>query len=653
MLIMLTYRLNDMGTRRRIAVFTSSIYEPMVRTMINGVLKAAEETGDKVICFTSFSDSYSSKVYGKFHLYDEGDVVAIELPDLNDFDGIIKVDQSMNGHAHGCLMKRLTATKLPVINVGSKEDGLINILNDESASFGNIVEHVITVHGCSDIYHLAGIKDKYFTIERVEAYKRTLAAHGIEFDPEKVYYGTLWRDCGEAALDYFLEQSRKRGKKYPEAIICANDYSAMGLVAACRNRGIAVPGDIIITGYDGIEEAYQGFPSITTSEQPFYQSGYDSVYALHRIWEGEKITGNIRIHGKLMCKQSCGCEPLTTNSIDDIRKLFQGRLDGASYLSQSMINLSLGVSGADTIEDCFREISENAAVDTGFEDMLLCLPHDWNKKRIIDEHFHEIDEEMTVVAGFINREPVEKQTFRKKDIIPKDLMDSDKPYFIFPIHHLQYYMGYMIVSPEDKTYNKLTMLAWIVNLGCMLDNWRVRQELSSAVRHMENLYNRDMLTNLYNRHGFVLFFDEFCDECIASKTPLALLLFDMDDLKHINDEYGHAEGDYSLCAIAESMNFAAKNGEICVRSGGDEFTMIAKGYTEEMAQQFVSNMREHLECINKRDRKPFNVSFSTGNCIMVPASYMGSITEISEKYLKAADEKMYEEKKQHKAGRDR
>ena len=59
---MLTYRLNDMGTRRRIAVFTSSIYEPMVRTMINGVLKAAEETGDKVICFTSFSDSYSSKV---------------------------------------------------------------------------------------------------------------------------------------------------------------------------------------------------------------------------------------------------------------------------------------------------------------------------------------------------------------------------------------------------------------------------------------------------------------------------------------------------------------------------------------------------------------------------------------------------------------
>ena len=641
-----------MLNRKKIAVFSSSIYEPMVRTMINGILKAAGETGDKVICFTSFSDSYSSKVYGKFNLYDEGDVVAVELPDLGDYDGIIKVDQSMNGHAHSWLMKRLMAADLPVINVGSCEDGLINILNDEAASFSDIVEHVIAVHGCTDIYHLAGIKDKYFTIERVEAYKNTLIKHGIEFDPEKVYYGTLWRDCGEAALDYFIEQSNKRGRKYPEAIICANDYSAMGLVAACRARGIEVPGDVIITGYDGVEEAYQGYPSITTSEQPFYESGYDSVYALHRIWDGEKIEGNIRIHGKLMCNQSCGCKPLTSSAVEDIRKLFQSRLDGASYLSQSMINLTLGVSGADTIEDCFREISENAAVDTGFEDMLLCLPHDWNKKRIIDEHFHEIDEEMTVVAGFIDKKPVEKQTFMKKDILPKTLMDSDKPYFIYPIHHLKYYMGYMIVSPEDKTYNKLTMLAWIVNLGCMLDNWRVRQELSSAVRHMENLYNRDMLTNLYNRHGFELFFDDFCSDAIETKTPVALLLFDMDDLKHINDEFGHAEGDYSLCAIAESMNFAAKNGEICVRSGGDEFTMIAKGYTEEMAEEFISNMREHLELINKRDKKPFTVSFSTGYCIMAPTSDMGSTTEISEKYLKVADEKMYEEKKKHKAGRD-
>ena len=101
------------------------------------------------------------------------------------------------------------------------------------------------------------------------------------------------------------------------------------------------------------------------------------------------------------------------------------------------------------------------------------------------------------------------------------------------------------------------------------------------------------------------------------------------------------------------MNYAAKNGEICVRSGGDEFTMIAGDYTEEMAAEFAAKMREHLEVISKRDKKPFTVNFSMGYCIKVPTADMGSITEISEHYLKIADERMYEDKKRHKAGRGR
>jgi GGDEF domain-containing protein len=72
-----------------------------------------------------------------------------------------------------------------------------------------------------------------------------------------------------------------------------------------------------------------------------------------------------------------------------------------------------------------------------------------------------------------------------------------------------------------------------------------------------------------------------------------------------------------------------------------------------MAKEFVSKMREHLELICRRDKKPYTVNFSSGYCIMVPTDEMGSIPEISEKYLKAADEKMYEEKKKHKSRRNR
>lgn len=642
-----------MEKRLKIAVFTSNIYEPMVQTMLNGITKAAEELGIKLICFTSFSDSYSSKTYQKFQRYNEGDIVAIELPDLDDFDGVIKVDQSSSGYTHDHLMRRLSGITKPVINVGSKVDGLINILNDETRSLSDIVEHVISHHGCRDIYHLAGIEDKYFTKERVDAYKNVLIEHGIDYDPSKVYYGTLWKDCGEAALDYFLDDCKKKGKVYPDAIICANDYSAIGLIAACSKRGIRVPEDIIVTGYDGVDEAYQNVPSLTTSEQPFYDSGYNSVYVIKRMCEGENITDNIRIKGKIMCKQSCGCEAISSTAFEDIRSAFQAQIDGASYLAQSMTNLTLGISDASSLEECFREISNNASIDTGFEDMLLCLPDNWDQKRVITEGFCKENEEMTVVAGFVNGAPVTPSKFMKRDLLPEALLNDDKPYYIFSIHHLQYYMGYLIVSPKDKSYNKLTMQAWIVNLGCMLDNWITRQELGDALKRMENLYNRDTLTDLYNRHGYNMFFEEYCGECMRSSLPLAVLIIDMDDLKYVNDNFGHADGDYSLCAIAEGMRVASKDGEICLRTGGDEFMVIAKDYTEEMARDFISRMRDHIDKRIMRDKKPYEVKVSTGYCIKIPKNDPSLITEVSEEYQKIADSMMYEEKKTHKARRNR
>ena len=83
-----------------------------------------------------------------------------------------------------------------------------------------------------------------------------------------------------------------------------------------------------------------------------------------------------------------------------------------------------------------------------------------------------------------------------------------------------------------------------------------------------------------NNYGDIMrYSDAIYDEMFGNHANGVMLIIDMDDLKHINDEFGHAEGDYSLCAIAESMTFASKNGEICVRSGGDEFTMIAGDYT--------------------------------------------------------------------------
>lgn len=647
------YIMDGLNKRKKIAVFTSNIYEAMTSDMQAGINKAAMEEGVKVIYFTSFSDTFSSKIYDQYHKYDEGDTVCFEIADIDDFDGAIKIDSSYGPVAKKKMIEILDNAKIPVINVGGYDDRYRNVLNNEEISFEEIVEHVIVEHGCKDIYHVAGVPSKYFTLSRVKAYRNSLEKHNIGFDEDKIYYGTLWLDCGEPALEHILSHCKSRGKKYPDAIVCANDYSAIGVINACRNHGINVPEDIIVTGYDGVESAFQGYPSVTTSTQPFYRAGYEAVKIFTRLWSGEDVPNNVSIKGELARNQSCGCKPMNTESLQDIREKYLSQMGRISYLSQSTTNLLLGVSSAKTMDDAFEQIGKNAGKDTGFKDMLLCLAPDWNKQRIIDSSFAKKDEEMTVVTGFIGDRNVPKQVFRKKNLLPDDLLNDPNPYYIFPLHHLQYYLGYLIVSPDVGIYDQLAMKSWLVNLGVILENLRIQHELNVTVEHLENLYNRDMLTGLYNRRGYEMFFEEYYEECVRDKKGLVVMLLDMDDLKTINDNLGHSEGDYGLCAISEAMTAAAQDDEICMRTGGDEFVVLAKDYTDEKVEEFKKRLREHMTKRVERDRKRFEVNVSIGYYLEIPDGSSGrSVTEISESFLKKADKVMYEDKKAHKAGRE-
>ena len=195
---------------RKIAVFTSHVYEQMSAMMQKGLIDAARKYGVKLIFFASFGDSYSARNYGEFSRYDEGDCVSFDIPDLDDFDGVIKISTYFSQIIKDHLKKLLSEYDKPIINIGGKDEDQFNVRCDDIATFSKVVEHVVECHGCKDIFHLAGEKTKNFTQERLDAFKTVLESHGIPFEEEKNYYGTLWFDCGEDALDYILKVCEQR-----------------------------------------------------------------------------------------------------------------------------------------------------------------------------------------------------------------------------------------------------------------------------------------------------------------------------------------------------------------------------------------------------------------------------------------------------------
>lgn len=163
---------------------------------------------------------------------------------------------------------------------------------------------------------------------------------------------------------------------------------------------------------------------------------------------------------------------------------------------------------------------------------------------------------------------------------------------------------------------------------------------------LDEISKSDELTGLYNRRGFL----EYAKNAIANpknQGKQALIVYaDMDNLKLINDEYGHDEGDFSLREIAQILREAFRDSDVIGRYGGDEFVVFAlvgvPDYDNIMKRRIEEITLRHSE----NSGKPYPIEMSTGICQFECDASLN----IYEK-LDLADERLYEEKRRKHAGR--
>ena len=119
-------------------------------------------------------------------------------------------------------------------------------------------------------------------------------------------------------------------------------------------------------------------------------------------------------------------------------------------------------------------------------------------------------------------------------------------------------------------------------------------ERVQAESRMRWLANHDTLTSLCNRHRFLEDLTRTYDEVARTRVTAALLLFDLDHFKEINDTSGHAAGDALLRMIAEELNFRARKSDVVARLGGDEFAVLLPNTDASGAETFARQFNERL-----------------------------------------------------------
>ncbi|CAM2931569.1 GGDEF domain-containing protein [Legionella anisa] len=165
---------------------------------------------------------------------------------------------------------------------------------------------------------------------------------------------------------------------------------------------------------------------------------------------------------------------------------------------------------------------------------------------------------------------------------------------------------------------------------------QLSKEKDDALQEVNRISITDGLTGLYNRRYFDKRLNEEFRQAKRNKHPLNLVLIDVDDLKHINDNYGHPSGDLFLKQLAIAIKKSAKSNDNAFRIGGDEFATILTNTTLSDAILLCNKLQNKF----KKQTKKGETTISIG-IVSVSPLYANDVDEV----ISAADKTLYEAKK--------
>jgi diguanylate cyclase (GGDEF)-like protein len=161
-------------------------------------------------------------------------------------------------------------------------------------------------------------------------------------------------------------------------------------------------------------------------------------------------------------------------------------------------------------------------------------------------------------------------------------------------------------------------------------------------REIRSLAVTDELTGLYNRRGFLASATHQLKLAHRHAENVLVLFCDVDNLKEINDSFGHHEGDLALVRAADALEETFRDSDILARLGGDEFAVLASDASIPSRQAIVPRIEKCLEKGNTEDTR-YKLSFSIGVARFDPQTPV-SLGEL----MARADQDMYVHKKSHR-----
>ena len=643
-----------MSRRKRIGLFTAYPETTHVRRILRGIMVQCEKYDYDLCVFASsvhLSFPHTDYVRGESNIF--------ELACLDRLDGVILDSVTLTGDPEDRIRKKLMSRllqyeKVPKCALELPIEGVHLIPNNDEAAIREQCRHVIEVHGRKKICVLTGTQGNEIAEKRLSICLDEIRRHGLEVLPEHIVYGDFYYFSGDALAKKIAANEIPR----PDAVICAGDCMAIGLVDRLARLGVRVPEDVLVIGFDSSDEGAVNQITISSYEPSDKEMGANAVDYLRSMIDPGKavIPFQHEISAHFHAGASCGCMTDPSYAMKHFRNsLYISSYNQADEEQSDRVGIGTfmegyvmeGFTASGSAEECFRNICSYADLLKPFKNFFLCLKPDW--QNIDNIRYEGYPEKMQICVtrsmeeggssfGKENAVP-----FRTETMIP--ILDAvrEKPsvFFFSPVHFDGVLLGYAVLQRELSGHPVLNVIYrnWIRYLNNALEMMRIRERLQS-------ISVRDEMTGAYNRRGMYAMYRSMLSEA-REGDALFVSVADMDGLKYINDTFGHSEGDFGIRTVCDTLQSIARGNEICVRSGGDEFFLIGIGsYSKEDEAERAKEFAKAIAQASGRAEKPYAVSASIGCAVFPDCGKIGLDNALSE-----ADERMYRYKVKNKKQR--
>jgi len=291
------------STQRRLTLgfFVDRLTTGYHNAIWQGVEAQARVRDVNLLCFVGGS------LHNQPHSDDMNNVL-YGLPDKALLDGLIFAAGSLGTRVN---QEKLQAfceryRPLPMASIAMPLTDISSVLIDNDYGMREMMLHLVDVHGYRRIAFFHRQEGHLENDARYEAYVAVLAERGIAVDPDLVISGTHY-STPETGIRLLFDERQLRPRIDVEALVAHDDRVALEILGILQARGIRVPDDVAVVGFDDIEDSRYAIPTLTTARQPLREQGRQAVELVLAQLQGATVPPQVNLRTQLVVRQSCGC----------------------------------------------------------------------------------------------------------------------------------------------------------------------------------------------------------------------------------------------------------------------------------------------------------------------------------------------------------